>query len=162
MTIEELLEIEEIKKLRIMYSHYLDSGDVDSLTALFCEDAVCEFGESYGGDWIGRQVIHENYSRFATDEIKPFSFSHAVTNPWIRVLSDTRANGRWYFLDLNLMSGTGAENVESLVDGLAERTRPTEEDAGLRVLSHLTTELRHEQLHFASAVETTPRWDSQP
>ena len=27
MNIEELLEIEEIQKLRIMYSHYLDGGD---------------------------------------------------------------------------------------------------------------------------------------
>jgi hypothetical protein len=150
LTIEELLEIEEIKKLRIMYSHYLDSGDVDSLTALFCEDAVCEFGESYGGDWIGREVIHENYSRFATDEIKPFSFAHAVTNPWIRVLSDTRANGRWYFLDLNLMSGTENplklfginDDVYQKVDDhwLIERTRidfvwPKREYQGLRDLS---------------------------
>ena len=29
MTIEELLEIEEIKNLRIMYSHYFDGGQID-------------------------------------------------------------------------------------------------------------------------------------
>ena len=54
LNIEVLLEIEGIKKLRIMYLHYLDGGDVDSLASLFCEDAVCEFGENYGGDWFGR------------------------------------------------------------------------------------------------------------
>ena len=31
MTVEELLEIEEIKRLRIMYLHYLDGGDLDGL-----------------------------------------------------------------------------------------------------------------------------------
>ena len=97
MTIEELLEVEEIKKLWIMYSHYLDGGDVDSLASLSCEDAVCEFGEGHGGDWIGRETIHENCARFATDAIAPYSFAHAVTNPWIRMISDDRANGRWYF-----------------------------------------------------------------
>jgi len=57
MTVEELLEIEEIKRLRIMYSHYIDGCDIDNLTGLFCEDAVCEFGEAYGGDWVGRETI---------------------------------------------------------------------------------------------------------
>ena len=35
MTIEELLEIEEIKNLRIMYSHYFDGGQIDALASLF-------------------------------------------------------------------------------------------------------------------------------
>jgi hypothetical protein len=105
VTIEELLEIEEIKKLRILYSHHLDGGDVDALAALFCEDAICEFGEAYGGDWIGRDAIRRNYARFATEAIPPFSFMHAVTNPWIRITGPDSANGRWYLLDLNLFEG---------------------------------------------------------
>lgn len=50
-------------------------------------------------------------------------------------------------LELEFLSGPGAENIESLVSELAEADRPTAEDAGLRVLSHLATELRHEQFH---------------
>ncbi len=73
MTIEELLEIEHIKNLRIMYSHYIDGGDVDKLAELFCEDAVCEFGEAYGGDWVGREAIRENYKLYAAEAI-PISF----------------------------------------------------------------------------------------
>ncbi len=81
MTVEELLEIEEIKQLRIMYSHYLDGGDLEGLVGLFCEDAVCEFGENYGGDWVGRETIRKNYSSYTSDEIKPFSmFMHAVNH----------------------------------------------------------------------------------
>ena len=102
MTIEELLEIEEIKKLRIMYSHYFDGGDLDNLAMLFAEDAVCEFGAEYGGDWVGRATIKKNYGNYATPDTPPHSFMHANTNPWIRLLDDTTANGRWYLLDLNL------------------------------------------------------------
>ncbi|MEN3975877.1 nuclear transport factor 2 family protein [Emcibacter sp. SYSU 3D8] len=107
MTIEELLEIEEIKQLRIMYSHYFDGSQIDDLAALFTEDAVCEFTEDYGGNWVGRDTIRANYAKFANAE-RPFSFMHANTNPWIRILSPTEANGRWYLLDLAL--GEGQEN----------------------------------------------------
>ena len=71
MTIQELLEIEEIKNLRIMYSHYIDGGDVDGLAQLFCEDATCEFGEAYGGDWVGREAIREHYKRYTAKRFLP-------------------------------------------------------------------------------------------
>jgi hypothetical protein len=112
VTIEELLEIEEIKNLRIMYSHHIDGGDVDSLAELFCEDAICEFGEAYGGDWVGREAIREHYKRYTAEAIPPYAFMHAVTNPWIRLISPESANGRWYLLDLNLFPGN--ENPLSL------------------------------------------------
>ena len=44
MTIDELLDIESIRKLRTLYSYYLDAGELDPLVALFTDDAVCEFG----------------------------------------------------------------------------------------------------------------------
>ncbi len=50
-------------------------------------------------------------------------------------------------LELEFLSGPGAENIESLVRELGERDRVSAEDAGLRILSHLATELRHEQFH---------------
>ena len=106
MTIEELLEIEEIKKLRILYSHYIDGGQLDELADLFCEDAICEFGEAYGGNWVGRQTIRENYARYTPNTLPAFSFMHAVTNPWIRIIGSHSARGRWYLLDLNLMPGS--------------------------------------------------------
>ena len=147
MTVEELLAIEEIKNLRIMYSHYIDGCDVPKLSELFCEDAVCEFGEEYGGDWVGREAIRANYERYTPAAIPPYSFMHAVTNPWIRLTGPDTANGRWYLLDLNLFAGS--ENPLSLfgiyddvyrkVDGcwLIARTRidflwPRREFHGLR------------------------------
>ena len=61
---EQLLEKEAIKELRIMYSHYFDGKNLDGLVDLFTEDAVCEFGPEYGGDWVGKARIRENYARF--------------------------------------------------------------------------------------------------
>jgi len=112
ITVEELLEIEEIKNLRIMYSHYFDGGDLDNLAALFTEDAICEFGEEYGGNWVGRDTIRTNYANYATEGLLPHSFMHANTNPWIRLTGPNTANGRWYLLDLNLRAE--AENPLSL------------------------------------------------
>ena len=50
-------------------------------------------------------------------------------------------------LELEFLSGPGAENIESLVRELGEPDRGSAEDAGLRILNHLATELRHEQFH---------------
>lgn len=105
VTVEELLEVEEIKRLRFMYSHCLDGGDLDGLVNLFSDDAVCEFGENYGGTWVGIEEIRKNYAPFCSEAFKPFSLMHAVTNPWIRIEGDDTASGRWYLLDLNLLPG---------------------------------------------------------
>lgn len=50
-------------------------------------------------------------------------------------------------LELELISGPDAENIETLVGELREGGRVSAEDAGLRILGHLAAELRHEQFH---------------
>ena len=52
--LREQLEIEAIRKLRLDYTYWMDRRDVDKLTALFTEDALCEYGPY--GSWSGRQV----------------------------------------------------------------------------------------------------------
>ena len=105
MTIEELLEIEAIKNVRIMYSHHYDGQNVDELCALFTDDAVCEFGPDFGGDWVGIEQIHANFSEYATSEGPVYGVLHAVTNPVIKLINDDTANGRWYLLDLRTTEG---------------------------------------------------------
>ena len=100
-TLDDLLDLEAIRDLRIKYSHYFDAGEVDRLVDLFTDDAVCEFGEDYGGDWVGRETIRQNYVRYHEDE-PAFRFLHATTNHLVELRGADRATGRAYLLDLVL------------------------------------------------------------
>ena len=109
MTIDELLDIEAIKHLRQGYSAYLDAQDLDNLVDLFTEDAVCEYPEAYGGDWVGRETIRANFAAIMPAIGEPFDAVHIVTNPWIRLTGQGTATGRWYLLDVltRQKAGTG-------------------------------------------------------
>jgi ketosteroid isomerase-like protein len=103
--IQELLETEAIRKLRVHYSHHFDGKRLDDLVDLFTDDAVCEFGPDYGGDWLGKAQIRANYARFAEAEGPPFGVLHAVTNHDVRLIDATTAHGRSYLLDLRTTEG---------------------------------------------------------
>ena len=55
-----LLEVEKIKKTKLLYSQLMDSRDIDGLAEIFADDAVCEFGPEYGV-WKGKEEIRTNY-----------------------------------------------------------------------------------------------------
>lgn len=103
--LDELLAIEEIKNLRHAYSAYFDSQDFDGLASIFAEDAVCEFAEEYGGDWVGRETIRANYAAVAEQVGAPYSAIHAVTNPWIELTGEDSAKGRWYLIEFLTQQG---------------------------------------------------------
>jgi hypothetical protein len=87
----------------------------------------------YGGDWVGKEQIRANYATYTEAEGIEHEVMHAVTNPWIRLIDDNTANGRWYLLDLRTAEGTENplilfgiyDDVYKKVDGhwLIERTR---------------------------------------
>jgi len=103
--IDRLLAVEEIKNLRLAYSAYFDSQDIEKLGSIFTEDAVCEFDEQYGGDWVGRETIRANYAAAAEQVGAPYNAIHAVTNPWIESTGEDTARGRWYLLDILTRQG---------------------------------------------------------
>jgi len=98
----ELMDIEAIKKLRILYSHLLDTKDLDRLTGLFTEDAVCNFGGGRG-IWTGREELRRNWAgvhtEFDTNRAGSYPFLHAVTNHWVELTGPNSAEGRCYLLD---------------------------------------------------------------
>jgi len=102
---QELVEIETIKQLRIQYSHYFDGQDVDALVDLYTDDAICEFGPDYGGDWVGKDAIRANFNKWSHGEGAPYSVMHVVTNPLIRLIDESTAHGRWYLIDLRTTEG---------------------------------------------------------
>lgn len=79
--IEKLLNIEEIKNLRIRYTHALDSNDIEGASLVFAENAVCTTDRE---PWIGRQEIREGLEKAFRDY-------------------DTHNKGRYPFLHLKYL-----------------------------------------------------------
>ena len=97
--LRELLQIEEIRKVMLLYSQLLDGGEIDALAAIFIEDACCEFGPY--GEWRGRETIRANYQKVFADEIKmKFGSMHITGNHWVELTSPATAVGRSYLSDV--------------------------------------------------------------
>jgi len=99
--LEEFLEVERIKKLRILYSHYFDSHDLDRLADLFTDDVICEFG-AYG-TWRGKTELRDNYAavhaRWDKQQRGPYPYMHITTNHWVEITGPESAEGRCYLVD---------------------------------------------------------------
>ena len=96
--LKELLEKEKIRKLKQLYSHLMDSKQIDALADIFTEDAVCEFGPEYGS-WEGRETIRTNYHG-VFDEQPQFNAMHHITNHYVDLTGPDTATGRSYLIDV--------------------------------------------------------------
>ena len=95
----KLLDIENIKQLRVLYSHLLDSNDLDKLVTLFTEDAICDFGL---GRWVGRAELRSNlakvHTQYDTNHTGSYPYMHSVTNHWSELTGSDTAEGRCYLM----------------------------------------------------------------
>ena len=96
--LRDLLEIEKIRKVKQLYSHLMDSHQIDALAEIFTEDAVCEFGPEYGS-WEGRETIRTNYHD-VFDAQNNFDAMHHCTNHYVDLTGPDTATGRCYLLDV--------------------------------------------------------------
>jgi hypothetical protein len=103
--VQKLLDLEDIKNLRLQYGHYLDSNSMADLGTLFAEDAVCDAGH---GDWRGRAAIaaglQQAFDDYDLERHGSYPFLHAVTNHWIAFIDADTAQGRCYLLDLQTIA----------------------------------------------------------
>ena len=97
--ITKLLEIDRIKTLRSLFSHYFDSRDLDGLLSLFASDAVCEFPAEFGGDWRGEVALRNNFRFYLDSYDNDWATIHAITNHVVTLHSDCTATGCCYLLD---------------------------------------------------------------
>jgi len=104
-TVEDLLNIHEIKNLRILYSKYFDEQKIDELMGLFTPDAICEFGPEYGGNWVGPETIRANYLPYMEQDKEPYRVLHSITNHLVELTGPDTASGRCYLIDLNFEEG---------------------------------------------------------
>ncbi len=100
-TLEQLNDLECIRRLRVLYSHYYDGQDLDALCSLFTKDALCRFGAGHGGDWNCLPAIRANYAAWFEKFPGSFSVLHAVTNHWVELTGPVSATGRAFLLDYN-------------------------------------------------------------
>jgi hypothetical protein len=93
--LQELLEIEAIKKLKYKYFRALDCKLWDELTECFAADAVCSYdGGKYAFE--GREKIMEFLSKALTARVISMHHGH---HPEIELLGDDTASGVWYLED---------------------------------------------------------------
>ncbi|MGY1806960.1 nuclear transport factor 2 family protein [Blastococcus sp. SYSU D00669] len=76
--VRRLEDIEEIRRLRSDYHHFVNSGQFDRVSSLFCEDGVIDLG--YLGRYDGRAAIHAGYLAMgARDRFMVQQFPHCHT-----------------------------------------------------------------------------------
>jgi hypothetical protein len=100
MTIEELLEIEEIKRLKYRYLRFLDQKCWDDLAELFTVDAIAAYsGGAYS--FNGRDEI----MGFLRESMgaETFLSSHRCHHPEIDITGPDRATGIWALDDVVVM-----------------------------------------------------------
>lgn len=96
--LRKLLEVEKIRKVKNMYSQLMDARDIDGLTEILTEDAICEYGPY--GTWNGKAEIHAGWKQVFEGSI-PYGGFHATTNMWIEMTGPDTAISRSYLHDIS-------------------------------------------------------------
>jgi hypothetical protein len=95
--LRKLLEVEKIRKKKVLYSQLMDGLDVEGFANLYVEDAICEWGPF--GSFQGRgQIVERLKVEFAGKPL--FNYLHMTTNLWVELTSPTSAVSRCYLHDV--------------------------------------------------------------
>lgn len=103
--LKALLDREEIRNLRTLYAHHLDSNTIDALDEVFSADAVVEVtvGKMTGIDAIC-SGLNDAFKLFDRDRQGSYPFLHAIANHWITLTGPDTAQGRCYLIDFETAS----------------------------------------------------------
>lgn len=98
--LQRLMDIEEIRALRIRYSHVLDTGKVEGFDSVFTKDAVVAVtvGKMEGLEAI-KTGLAGAYTTFDYRKRGHYPFMHAVTNHAVTITGPDTAEGLCYLLD---------------------------------------------------------------
>lgn len=97
VALRQLLEIEEVRKVMLLYAHLMDSRDWDAMAQLYTEDAVGEWGPY--GTWHGRAQIHRQLVDGHLGRL-PYDGFHCITNVWAELTGPRTAVSRCYLTDV--------------------------------------------------------------
>ncbi len=90
--LNELRDIEGLKKLKARYCYLVDGRRWDELAQLWTEDATCDYG--FFGCYNGKDEIVNKFFVDLVSSVSSFMV-HIVHNPLIEVRGDS-ASGTWY------------------------------------------------------------------
>lgn len=98
--IYELLNREDIHQLRIDYSNFLDSNNIDLLDQVFSKDAIVQVtvGTMKGIENI-KKGLHNAFKLFDEQNKQKYPFLHVITNHQIQFIDHDHATGSCYLLD---------------------------------------------------------------
>lgn len=115
--LQRLLDIEEIRALRVRYSNVLDTRNVEGFHDVFTDDAVLSVTV---GDMTGVEAIKEGlggaFDLYNWKKKESHPFMHAVTNHEINITGPDTAEGQCYLLDF--VTGREADQHPLLLLGL--------------------------------------------
>ena len=104
-TLKGLLDREEIRGLRTLYAHHLDSHNIAALDQVFSRDAVVEVTVSrMEGIAAIRAGLEDAFQLFDRDGRGSFPFLHAIANHWVQLTGPDTAEGRCYLIDFETAS----------------------------------------------------------
>lgn len=147
--LNELHDIEAIKRLKATYCHLVDAGRWDDLAELFTEDARCDYG--FFGRYEGRDQIVNKFFRELVSSAASFN-AHMVHNPIIDVHGDT-ASGAWY-----LTAHTTIQPANQAVWVMGLYHDEFRRVAGVWKLASLTFEFKY-YTPYEDGWAKTPMWD---
>ncbi len=97
-----MIEVDAIKRTRLLYSHLMDTMRIDDMAQIFTEDAVCEFGPY--GSWHGRETIRTNYHE--VEKGNPTFFAmHGTCDHLVELTGPDTAVGRAYLYEPMTVKG---------------------------------------------------------
>lgn len=103
--IQKLIDIEEIRNLRVLYSHYLDGNNIQLLDQIFSEEAVVEVtvGKMEGITEI-KAGLADAFRLYDRDNTGSYPFMHVISNHWVNITGEDTAEGKCYLIDLETAS----------------------------------------------------------
>ncbi|WP_454796990.1 nuclear transport factor 2 family protein [Novosphingobium lindaniclasticum] len=103
--IQALIDKDEIRNLRIRYSHLLDGNRIDALDQVFAADAVVEVtvGRMEGLEAI-KAGLKDAYALFDRDRRGHYPFMHPIANHLIEQTGPDSATGSCYLIDFETAS----------------------------------------------------------
>lgn len=115
-SLQELNDLEDIRTLRLDYTHHFDGGDLEALLDLYTDDGVCDFGPF--GTWDGKAALRSGWAPyFGSDKNRSAPFAHGrhtVTNPKVELRGD-RATASWFLTDVVFREADGTAKAQPVV-----------------------------------------------